>query len=62
MNSMQTPPALSLRATARELGISHTRLAHLAARGAVPRNPDGTFYLDAVRRGLAANVRGWAGR
>lgn len=62
MKSMQTPPALGLRATARELGISHVRLLYLAVRGYVPRNPDGTFHLAAVRRGLARNVRGWAGR
>jgi hypothetical protein len=47
---------LGLRATARELGISHVALLKAARVGRVRRGDDGRFDLEAVRRDLEATV------
>src|SRR5690242_18019478 len=47
--------ALGLRACARELGITHGRLAALVRERRVPRNADGSFDVEAVRAAFEAS-------
>lgn len=47
---------LSARAIAPKLGVSHTAVNKAAARGRIPREPDGTFDLEKVRPAWDANV------
>jgi len=47
---------IGLRAAARELGIQHSALKKAADNGRVPRQPDGTFDVDACRAAMAQNT------
>lgn len=47
---------ISLSELARQLGRAKSGLHKLAARGQIPKGPDGTFDLEAVKAALAANT------
>jgi hypothetical protein len=51
---LELPMSTGLRETARQIGKSHAYLSRMAKARRVPRNPDGTFDVEAVRKALKA--------